>query len=172
MNKFDFFNGHDNLLKSWKNLRTTMTTELTDTEHLEKVSAFWSNAPLSVRIIDWDLPESWPDPWSLMYQNKFDESAVSLGMFYTLLLSNDNRWQNDRLQLQLITDLHRSTQLIVLKVDNRWLMNVEYNQVIDSKEFKMNYSVQHNYGYCDSKHYLLNYGYKKNETQTMTSDNR
>ena len=152
MNSSDCFNGSNNLLKNWKNLRSNLTSEKTDFEHLQQVTEFWSHTPLSCRILDWDDPSAWLDAWNLMYSNRFDESAVSLGMFYTLLLSGDNRWNQSRLKLMLLNDRKRHIQQIILEVDACWLLNLDYNKIVDANTIKKSYDIQQTYAYDGKKH--------------------
>lgn len=171
MHSSDCFHGSTHLLKSWKNLRANLTAELSDADQLQAVAKFWSHAPLSVRVLDWDDCASWPTAWNLIYQNKFDESAVSLGMFYSLIYAGDGRWNPNRLQLQLITDRRRCLQSIILEVDGRWCLNLEYNQVVDKQSSKMEHTVQQRYGYSNGEHYLLNYQNMVARKSIITDDN-
>jgi len=171
MHSPDCFQGSMHLLKSWKNLRANLTADLPDMLQLQEVVDFWSHAPISVRVLDWDDCASWPTAWNLIYQNKFDESAVSLGMFYTLIYAADGRWNADRLQLQLITDRRRCLQSIVLEVDSSWWLNLEYKQVVDKKMSNMEHTVQQRYGYSNGDHYLLNYQNMILPKSIITNDN-
>jgi|FreactcultureFD7_1027221.scaffolds.fasta_scaffold16157_2 hypothetical protein len=142
-------------MSCWKELRKNLTDDLSDIQHLELVTQFWSNAPISVRTLDWDDPGSWPDPWTFIHNNRFDESAVSVGMFYTLLLSRDSRWLGNRLQLILVSDQTRAIQRIILSVDNRWLLNLEYQKVINNQTVAKTYNIQQIYDYQDNHYFLL-----------------
>jgi len=86
--KESFLNGSKHLIKDWKKIRAMLRPDMSDIEHLTLVSNFWSYAPLSVRVLNWDTPVNWPDPWKLIADMEFDESAISLGMKYTLELSS------------------------------------------------------------------------------------
>ena len=136
----------------WKELRKKLTIDLSDQLHLEMVTNFWSQSPISTRAIDWDAPHLWPNPWELINDFKFDESSVALGMFYTLMLSHDQRWTLDRMELMLVKDHVRQIQQIILKVDNQWLLNLEYNSVLDSKKITNNYIVQQRYSFDGKIH--------------------
>jgi len=149
-----FINGTQGLLQSWKDLRRLLTSNLSDYEHLSLVINFWSFAPLSPRCLDWDCPEDWMDPWNLVYSNNFDESSISLGMMYTLLLSDDQRWTHDRCRLQLIKDDVNSIQKIILFVDENKLLNYEYKKIIDINSLQTTFFVQQEYIYS-GKNYSI-----------------
>lgn len=147
-----FLHGYKHLMKSWKILREQINNEIDDFEQLKLVTTFWSLAPLSIRALDWDKPETWPDPWQLIHSQSFDESAISLAMFYTLLLSKDKRWNTNRLALILVKDSQRHIQKIVLKVDDRWFMNLDYNFVVDSKSTSLQLTKQQLYVFDGKTH--------------------
>lgn len=149
-----FINGTQRLLQSWKDLRRSLTSSISDIEHLSLVINFWSFAPLSVRCLDWDRPEEWPDPWNLVYSNNFDESSISLGMMYTLLLSEDQRWTIDRCRLKLIKDDAHSVQKIILAVDELKLLNYEYKKIVDINSLQTNFFVQQEYIYSGKSHFI------------------
>ena len=140
------------LLKLWKELRQQLTADKTDNEHLQLVNTFWSNAPTSVRVLDWDDCATWPDAWMLMHSNEFDDSAVSLGIFHTLLLADDERWTADRCKLQLIKDDRQSQQKIVLLADNKWLMNFEYKKIVAVNDIIGDFYVQQVYDFNGKNH--------------------
>jgi hypothetical protein len=143
------------LVALWKNLRGQLDRELSDLQQLQLVCGFWSHAPISRYVLNWDDPTGWPDPWSLMDRADFDESAVSLAMQYTLLLGADQRWTADRLQLVLATDPQRCLQQIMLVVDSRWLLNWEYLRVADWCEVRPNLHIHQRYSYNKRQHTMV-----------------
>jgi len=155
-----FISGSKHLLKSWKALRGSMTSELSDLDHLKMVCQFWSKAPLGPHAIDWDRPSAWPDPWQLVSSAEFDESSVALAMFYTLHLSEDGRWDGARLRLMLVRDPYRSVQRIVLSVDDRWLLNLDYNTVLDTNTEVVSHHIQQRYAYDGKIHSVLEASYR------------
>lgn len=149
-----FITGTQGLLKSWKDLRRSLTSTCSDYEHLSQVVNFWSFAPISIRCLDWDQPQDWPDPWTLVYSNNFDESLISLGMMYTLLLSEDQRWTPERCILKLIKDDIHSLQKIILFVDGTKILNYEYKKIIDINNISTSFFVQQEYIYNGKSHII------------------
>lgn len=150
-----FLNGRQYLMKSWKSLRSQLTDNLSDLEHLNLIANFWSSAPISKFSLNWDDPQNWPDPWNLLSNMDFDESSISLGMKYTLELSQDNRWNYDRCNLKLIKDDQFHIQKIVLIIDNKWLLNYEYKTVIDYEKCKKRFAIQQEYSYNGKMHSIV-----------------
>jgi hypothetical protein len=149
-----FVNDKKTMLKLWKNLRTSLKAELSDMDHLVQTVNFWSNAPLMTRVLDWDQPKSWPDPWQLIYNGQYDESSVSLGMFYTLWHADDDRW-NNRIVLKLIKDADMAIQHIIVEVDNRFMLNYEYNSVYDKTSNASTWNIQEIYTFDGKNHKKL-----------------
>ena len=145
------WSGGSQSLQSWKNIRKKLTADLNDIEHLIHVVNFWSQCPISRRFLDWDKPEQWLDPWHLMHQNNFDECAISLGMFYTLKLSTDGRWDSERLQLMLIKNPQEQFQDIVLQVDDRYILNYEYNTVYEKINLSSASIIQQQYSFSNNR---------------------
>ena len=140
--------------KCWRELRNNLTSQLSDLTQLELICNFWKHAPLKKYAINWDEPQKWPDPWQLMHDTNFDESSIALGMYYTLLLGADTRWNSDRLKLILIKDYSNHIQRVVLHVDNTWLLNYDYATVIDTKNNQIRFAIQQHYSYNGKIHSL------------------
>ena len=137
--------------KQWRALRAQLTADKTDLEHLDIVVKFWSRAPLSSPFLDWDHPNTWPDPWELIAEMTFDASAVALGMEYTLLLAEDQRWTTDRLTLSLSTTIDRS-QLLTLIVDDAYVLNYEYGAILPITKASNELAIQQSYQYINKMH--------------------
>lgn len=138
--------------KQWRALRAQLTAEKNDLEHLDAVVKFWSRAPLSAPFLDWDHPDTWPDPWELMAEMNFDASAVALGIEYTLLLADDQRWTSDRLELDLSITADRSQQLLTLTIDNAYVLNCEHGVIIPTSKASNELVIQQRYQYINKVH--------------------
>lgn len=150
-----FLFGSDNLIKHWRSIRSQLTLDKTDLQQLEIVVEFWSKTPLSSPFLNWDSTESWVGPWEFMSEMNFDESSIAIGMEYTLLLGNDSRWTSDRLELQLILSADKSKQLLVLIVDNTYVLNFNYGNVVLLQQENNKFAVQKRYKYNNKTHKIL-----------------
>ena len=140
------------LSQYWRMTRDQLTSDKLDLEHLEIVTRFWSYAPISASFLDWDHPNTWPDPWELIAEMTFDASAVALGMEYTLLLAEDQRWTTDRLTLSLSTTIDRSQQLLTLIVDDAYVLNYEYGAILPITKASNELAIQQSYQYINKMH--------------------
>lgn len=131
-----FLESPSNLRKEWKQLRSQLDTQLTDDEHLNLVVKWWAKSPFSRQWLNWDDVSTWPDPWELIATKNLDFSAISLGMEYTLLLGIDGRWESDRVEVWLVSDVSRTMQHLVVAVDGKKILNASYGIIVDlSDEF-------------------------------------
>lgn len=150
-----FLSGPKQAIQMWRNFRAQLTEDKTDEDHLNMVSAFWAKAPLVVPYLNWDDTTTWPDPWELISERKFDPSSVALGMEYTLHLSDDGRWTPDRLQLVLATSNDRTSQNLMLIVDGQYVLNLYYNGVALLEEAAKDFVIQQRYAYINKSHHVI-----------------
>lgn len=78
-------------LEAWKKFRRSLN-ELTIEDALEATADFWKNCPFTPYFLDPDDIKSWPDPWTLIEENYYCDLAKSLGMLYTLYLSDHKNY--------------------------------------------------------------------------------
>jgi hypothetical protein len=138
----------------WRELRSNLTADLTDAQHLQAVVQFWSMAPLIRPFLDWDNPDKWPDPWELLSEANYDPSAVALGMEYTLLLSEDKRWSPSRMHLSLACTADKSTQKLILMVDDCHVLNYAHGQILPLEKVAQELVIQQDYRYINKVHTL------------------
>jgi hypothetical protein len=124
-----FLDGPSEVRKQWKSLRDSLTLDLDDMSHLEATAKWWSRAPIVKSWIDWDYPQNWPNPWELITAGHFDNSAIAIGMAYTLFLCKDERWDHGRVKLALVCDQNKTMQHLIVIVDDSWILNRTYAQV-------------------------------------------
>lgn len=72
-------------LESWNRLRDQ--TQTLSAEHaLQKINAWWFDAPWKPYYLHWDDIKTWPDPWELLSDNYYCDLARALGILYTITL--------------------------------------------------------------------------------------
>ena len=81
---------------AWKSFRNQLETLANP---FQSVVEFWSRAPLVNLYLDPNTPESWPDPWHLIIDDRFDDLAIVLGMLYTIKLTD--RFSNIDLEIYM-----------------------------------------------------------------------
>jgi hypothetical protein len=122
------------LQKTWKDLRAEISTDMSLSQKLSLIQKFWNQAPIGSPFLDYLDTGSWPDPWTLIDSKNLDINSTALGMFYTLLLSDDKTWTGDRLRLLLLRNRQQCWERLVCEIDHRWLLNYDRHRVVDATE--------------------------------------
>ena len=107
-------------LTEWKRFRDSLESS---NDPLTRVAELWATAPFVNSYIDPNNPNEWPDPWHLVLDNKLDELAISLGMLYTIKLTQ--RFMDSHCEIHksmLPNNLEPSFYLVV---DQQHVMNYE-----------------------------------------------
>jgi hypothetical protein len=122
--------GTDRLTK-WKQFRDSLETSATP---LEDVAELWSHAPFVSPYLDPQNPNEWPDPWHLILDSHLDELAIVLGMLYTIKLTR--RFIDTPCEIHTSMLLNKKEPSYLLIVDNKCVLNLEYNSVVNIEELK------------------------------------
>ena len=121
------FNLHDtDRLTEWKRFRDSIETSA---RPLADVAEYWSHAPFVNRYLDPNNPQAWPGPWKLILDGTFDDLAISLGMLYTIQLTD--RFKNCLFEIYQTTDNEKRSFLMI---DNNSILNWQYREVKDSSD--------------------------------------
>lgn len=74
-------------LRSWREFRLAIES-LPIEQALAQTAELWARAPFVPYNLDPTLPQSWPDPWTLIYENAYCDVAKCLGIVYTVSLTS------------------------------------------------------------------------------------
>jgi len=111
--------GNERLIE-WKKFRDSLES---CSDPLTRVAELWATAPFVNPYIDPKNPNEWPDPWHLVLDSKLDELAISLGMLYTIKLTQRFMDSNCEIHKSMLPDnLEPSFYLVV---DQQHVMNYE-----------------------------------------------
>ena len=99
-------NCRDRILK-WREWRNTLS-DLSLNDCLQEIAITWAKAPIVNHYLTPDNIEEWPNPWNLINDNIYCDLSITLGMFYTLILS-DNKNLPDNVKIE------------IYKVNSEWI---------------------------------------------------
>lgn len=116
---FNFYNFER--LSAWRQFRDSLETSQSP---LEDVANFWAQAPFVSKYLNPNSPESWPDPWKLIIDGKFDDLAICLGMLYTLKLTE--RFKDSLCEIFRVVENNNTRYILVI---NNSILNLEYRSV-------------------------------------------
>lgn len=110
----------DERLSAWSNLRHQIDESETP---LEDVVAFWAHTPFVAHNhkIDPFYQVSWPTPWEIVVENRYDDFTKAIMIGYTLLLTN--RFKDSEIQVKTLVDNSNNRLYNVVCVDNKWALN-------------------------------------------------
>jgi hypothetical protein len=132
-------------LREWKSFRQKIS-QLPIEQACQEVTHLWSYAPYFNHYLDPDQKNShvpWPDPWTLLYENCYCDLAKSLGMLYTLYLS-DHRPQDIELIVALDT-ASRQTYNLVKLCKGKYILNFMFDTVVNKKQLPTTLSTNYQY---------------------------
>lgn len=119
-------------LDSWREFRNSLQW-FDDDEKILKTMDYWSNAPMVNYVLDWDKPDSWITPWEIINDDYYDTNAIAYMMSETLILSG---FDASRIRLEFIQDKIDSSRLMILVIDNRYVLNYSYNEIVEYSNIK------------------------------------
>lgn len=121
------FDSHGTLrLARWREFRNNLETSQTA---FQDVAELWSRAPLVNPYLDPSRSQSWPDPWHLIIDNRYDDLAIVLGMYYTLKLTQ--RFIDLDYVIHTSVLPENKTPCYFLVVDCNIVLNLEYRTVLN-----------------------------------------
>ena len=130
-------------LHEWKVFRQTISV-LPFEEAILKTVNLWSYAPFVKHHIDKQDVSLWPNPWELLQENKYDDTARALAMLYTLGLSDHGKDHTFSLDI-----MQASTQLEnynLVNIDNgAYILNYSFNEVTRSDQLDTTLTLTNSY---------------------------
>jgi hypothetical protein len=114
-------------LAHWKSFRKTLP-RFPEAEQMKQVVEYWALPPLMTFAYDPEVPNSWGTPWEMIDEGNWCRNSVAIGMEFTLRLSG---WDAKRLKLRYWKDYDISDLILVLQIDDKWLLNYSYRSVVE-----------------------------------------
>jgi hypothetical protein len=121
----------DNRLSEWINHRKKLDES---EDPLQDVWDFWHQAPFIPhnRNIDPHHYRSWPSPWEIIQENKYDDFTKSLMISWTLKLTT--KFKNSKIELRTFVDNTRSREYNLIYIDDNWVLNYSDNGPVKVSE--------------------------------------
>lgn len=115
---------YEQKLIEWNQLRSSVLAEISVESALQTINSWWFDQPWTPYHLHWDDFKSWPDPWELLFIDRYCDVSRGLAMMYTIVLIDRHDMQN----FDLIYSVDNSTTLIhtdgyVLNMDKEFIVN-------------------------------------------------
>jgi hypothetical protein len=114
----------DDRLSSWAEHRSQLNHS---EDPLASVWEFWRHAPFIPynNKVDPYYRQSWPSPWEIIVDNKYDDFTKAVMIAWTLKLTK--KFENSKIEIKTYIDKDKSRQYNVVCVDDRYAINYNDN---------------------------------------------
>lgn len=114
----------DDRLSSWADFRASLDTA---EDPVSDTWEFWKEAPYIPynNKVDPYYQKSWPSPWEIIVDNKYDDFTKAVMIAYTLKLTK--RFNDSKIEIRSMVDKRRSQQYNVVCVEDKWVINYNDN---------------------------------------------
>jgi hypothetical protein len=110
----------DERLTAWADLRRDLDTSK---KPLEQLIEFWDHPPYVPynRNVDPYNQRSWPTPWEIVIENKYDDFTKVLMMAWTLKLTD--KFKDSKVEIKTYADMDKNRQYNLLYVNDSVVIN-------------------------------------------------
>lgn len=117
-------------LSSWLELRKKLDVSETP---LEDVWEFWRQSPFIPynKNIEPFNPKSWPNPWAIITENRYDDFTRALMIGWTLKLTK--KFANSKIELRRVVDKDKDSHYNLIYINEEWVINYSDNGPVQSK---------------------------------------
>jgi hypothetical protein len=136
-------------LDRWKSFRFNLN-EFSIGKAIELTNELWAACPFTPFYLDPEIPDSWPDPWTLLDENYYCDLAKVLGIIYTLHLCNHGKNLKPELRIYLNTKT-RHTYHIAYLCDGKYVLNLIEGEVVNKQHINQELKLKHRYTAADLK---------------------
>lgn len=123
-----FFETYEDQFSFWKKFRSRI--EKIDAP-LEETIKFWTKAPLVNKHLDAYRPETWPDPWQIIKDGKYNDLTIAIMMGHTLKLTD--RFKDSDIEIKQYLDMNNKVVYNTCVVDNK-ILNYQYGEIVVEEE--------------------------------------
>ena len=133
----------------WRDFRKSLN-ELTLDEALSQTLELWAGAPFVPFNLDVTDVGSWPDPWTLIEENRYCDIAKCLGIVYTVTLSKHKTDLDIEFRLYLDPETGYEYNLAWIN-QGKYILNMVDREIVNNKQFDKTLKLKHRYTAVDLK---------------------
>jgi hypothetical protein len=130
---------YEDRLRAWVEFRAQL--EKSD-DPFKDVIDYYNRAPLVRIVVDPYDETTWLDPWTLLYENKYCEFSIILGIAYSLQLTD--RFSASKFEIHICTDKDNSEVKYLLFVDDT-VLGFYRDRAISAKELPKSLHIEKQY---------------------------
>jgi hypothetical protein len=129
----------DDRLSAWADLRKNLDVS---TDPLQDLVDFWFSTPFAGHNhkVDPFYPASWPTPWEIIVDNKYDDFTKAVMIGYTLLLTET--YKDSTIQIKTLVDNDFKRLYNIVCVDDTWVLNYDDSKIVAMDNIPSLYSLE------------------------------
>jgi hypothetical protein len=129
----------DKRLESWLDHRTHLDRSINP---LQEVWDFWHTAPFVPhnQQVDPYHRQSWPSPWEIINNNKYDDFTRALMIGWTLKLTE--KFRNSSIVIKTVVDNQNNKEYNLVYIDDTWVINYDDNGPILAKSLSDSFRLE------------------------------
>ena len=129
----------DDRLSAWAALRTGLEK---DPNPFQTVCKFWKAAPFVPynHLIDPYNSKSWPTPWEIIAENRYDDFTRALMIAYTVKYTE--RFANSYIEIQTVIDKQDNLAYNIVFIDEQWALNYADNGPLPAEKLPKSFLVE------------------------------
>lgn len=131
-----FQNSYDKQFSIWKKFRNSIDKS---ERPLEDTIKFWAMAPLVNKHLDVYRIDTWPDPWQIIKDGKYNDFTINLMIGHTLKLSE--RFNESQIEIRTYLDMDSKIVYNTCYIDNK-VLNYPYGEVTSEEDIPNNIVLQ------------------------------
>ena len=118
-------------ISAWAEHRSNLNTSI---DPYTETWEFWKNAPYIPYNKDMDPynPKSWPTPWEVIVENKYDDFTKALMIARSLKFTK--RFEKSKIEIKTLVNNQNKCYYNVVCVDELWAINYNDNGPVELKE--------------------------------------
>ena len=131
-----FQNSYEKQFTIWKKFRSKLEES---NSPIEDTIKFWSMAPLVNKHLDPYRVDTWPDPWQIIKDGKYNDLTINLMIGHTLKLTK--RFNESQIEIRTYLDTLNKTGYNTCYIDNK-ILNYPYREVTEIADLPSNMLLQ------------------------------
>lgn len=121
----------DQRLADWRSLRDSIDKSQ---DPFSVLTEFWSDVPLIPynHKIDQYNTKSWPTPWEIIVDNRYDDFTLAMMMGLTLKLTD--KFANSKIDIKTMVDENRTRLYNLVYVDDSMVLNYDRLRAVKAQD--------------------------------------
>ena len=136
-------------LAHWKNFRSQLSG-MSMLQALEATQQLWQQCPFTPFYLNIEQPDTWPNPWELITENYYCDLAKTLGIVYTLHLSDHGKDLCS--EIRVYNDpVCRYQYHIAYFDDGKYVLNLIEDEVVNKEHINQQLNLKYRFTAIDLK---------------------